>query len=124
MNSREYLLIVCLVFGLGCSTTKQAYSGPKLPPDKVATISSNAPAVIYGLDGGSVKAKSFEVLPDVHTITVGYWNGTYRSMHSCEISFTARAGHTYEVYGEGDWRGTWHCWIEDADTGQRKEGVF
>lgn len=123
MKSCEYLLIACLVFTIGCATTMQAYSGPKLPPDKVATIRrSTFSKIVFGMLGARA-AESFEVLPDDHTIWVWFRDDFLISEHSCKITFMAKAGHTYEVYGESE-RRTWHCWVEDMDTAQRTEGIF
>jgi hypothetical protein len=92
----------------------QAYSGPSCHRAKVATIPQEH-LFQNCIPGCSVRAaESFEVLPDDHTIWVGFRDDFLISEHSVqEITFMAKAGQpTYEVYGESR-RRTWHCWVED-----------
>jgi hypothetical protein len=146
VKSPVHLLIACLVSTAGCSTiftmqastsfTMQAYDGPKLPPDKVATImstfdegfNSSRAVAVRALDGAPVPepARAVEVLPGWHTMGVTYedWEGRRRRRGTggCYLALTAEAGHVYRANGEPIGWNTWHCWVEDTNTKQRTEG--
>ena len=109
----------------GCAT-KQAYEGPKLPPESVAIIKPSNPgvidlAVILQVDG---KKRGFfeeiaEVLPGEHTVLIQVSSGfppvtIYRTK---ALPFNAKAGHVYRV--EGKVRGGRAiAWIEDETTNE------
>jgi len=120
----------------GCSVT-QGYPGPRRPRDEVARISRTLHFWLFAakiielrtIDGEWVKGGEIEVLPGIHTVAVSYFsdvaNFVQWSNELCSITLDMKAGHSYQANGEFLLtENAWHCWVEDAETGERVEGVF
>ena len=105
-------LLATAVLTTACSTSRQMYSGARLPQSQVAiiTIAASNNTFMAGADGNTFwgqSTKTLEVLPGPHMISVGYESVTHTPGGSttiasmkkpAQVSFLADAGHVYEIH--------------------------
>lgn len=110
--------------------------GPQ-PAERVALITCpeqwrTGKAIIERIDGRTVKNSSFmrgkfenfvyELLPGKHLLQVGMESSGRTSTDSARWSFTAEAGHRYEVRVRSTGTFRWTSWIVDTTMGKNVAG--
>jgi hypothetical protein len=143
-----FVMISVVTLGLcGCTAPEpfKAYSGDKLPPEKVALVAGYSYEDILFMCGQNVYIldvdgkedrlnpseikllKKVEVLPGEHTLTaiykyhdallLGVAGSRFIETAPRTVSFKAKAGHSYEVYGIIDSASEEpRFWIEDMQS--------
>lgn len=123
------LVLAATIFS-GCVTTMKAYSGPELPKDEIAIITHYfypGFAVHYWtrldfIDGEPASGNFIHVKPGFHTIVFSAMRSTgsgifrrTRLTRNIELSFEARANHTYNVKAteESD---KLYTWVDEVRT--------
>ena len=97
-----------LLLGSCSSAPMQAYSGPALPMEQTALITSGFHTDLISVDGVKVPGTSAAVLPGPHTVVIrpggdvispyGYRQDYFfYSLVDGAVNFTAQAGHTYRA---------------------------
>jgi hypothetical protein len=133
------IISVVMLWLYGCETAFQGYSGDRLPPNKVATVSGYSSEFLLGgctvyildIDGKEDRVseseikllKRVEILPGEHTLTaimkchdeMTPFLTSYTETSSKTISFNVEAGHSYEVGGEIRLR-QFYLWVEDRQS--------
>lgn len=120
---------ILLVFSgptVGCSITMKAYTGPDLPDDRVATITTRArhfysDVQLVAVDGQrALFATKAKVLPGRHTIDVRYVSGggCGGSETPAALTLDAEAGRVYEISATHT-----HVWAIDKSTGEVVAGL-
>ena len=121
------MMLLIAALSAGCSgppkKTVRMYAGAELPKEDIALLQPMEKASIDFVDGKKLGGKdSAEVLPGEHKLMIKVstrtfngvtwgWNVGYR-----EASFTARAGHFYEVYAHKKGPAV-QAWVVDTLTG-------
>ena len=102
-NAQVILLGVILLVIASCTISGPAYSGPRLPREQVALVSSDDTLEIAKIDDHNYfrrPVRDVEVLPGEHTFMVVYM-GAYnaRRVHSREtpVRLRAAAGRSYHI---------------------------
>lgn len=124
---------ILLVFSgptVGCSITMKAYTGPDLPDDRVATITTRG-FHFYVVGGSNVNlvavdgqrelfATKAKVLPGRHTIDIQYakGGGYVGSQTQATLTLDAEAGRVYEISATFT-----HVWAIDKSTGEVVAGL-
>jgi len=102
------MLGAALLVGACSTAPMQGYSGPALPPEQTALITSGFHTDLISVDGMRVTSTSVAVTPGVHTIVLrptsdvtnpfGYQQAYYLySLVDGSVTFTAQAGHRYRA---------------------------
>lgn len=120
------ILLIAVLTG-GCSSppqkTVRMYAGAELPKEDVALLEPVKPASIDFVDGKKLGGSdSAEVLPGEQKLMIKVSTRTFNgttwgwNVGYTDVSFTARAGHVYEVYAHKEGPAV-QAWVVDAQTG-------
>lgn len=120
------MVLLIAVLSAGCSSppkkTVQMYAGAELPKEDVALIQPMEEASIDFVDGKKLGGSdSAEVLPGEHKLMIKVSTRTFNgatwgwNVGYTEVSFTARAGHVYEVYAHKEGPAV-QAWVVDTQT--------
>ncbi len=133
-----FSLLILFITATGC-TTKLTYTGPQLPPEKVAKLKGTynfyflldaVECIIVAVDGESVyggiwsSGDTVQMLPGKHEVTIELIWHSYDTHYgvSQTFYFVAEAGHVYKA--DGNWHGGDNqIWIIDKETGQVVAGM-
>ena len=107
-NIAVLMLGAVLLLGACSITPMQGYSGPPLPPEQTALITSGFHADLMSIDGMKTTSDSVAVTPGEHTVVLrlasdvmnpfGYQQAYYLYSHvDGSVTFTAQAGHKYRA---------------------------
>ncbi len=103
IDARTILLSAIGILLAGCNISGPAYSGPRLPREQVALVTSDDTLEIAKIDGTRYfrrPVRDVEVLPGEHAFIVVYFGVYYAGRthsHESPVHFNARAGRSYRI---------------------------